>query len=79
MAVKESIDNEFCLFHQKSGCSCITPVTNIKDLKTRLEHSIKLNNINNYFEKDPEEKAEREAQSELWRARLEQLESQEKL
>jgi hypothetical protein len=62
-----------CLFHLKSDCICTVVVTTERQLKERLEHRIKLNEINNKFESDPAEKARREAEIEGWLARLENI------
>ena len=63
----------FCLFHQKTDCGCISLVTDNKTLKVRLFHAIKFNEINNKFESDPKIKAQREAERDSWRARLEDV------
>jgi len=40
----------FCIFHQRTECICIAPVTNDGVLKIRLANAIKINELNNKFE-----------------------------
>ena len=60
----------FCLFHQKTECNCIAPVSDTKILKMRLEHAIKINDLNNKFESNEDLKLARENENDGWRARL---------
>lgn len=63
----------FCLFHQKTDCNCINPVTNKNVLNMRLEHAIKLNDRNNKFESNEELKLAREKETADWRARISEM------
>jgi hypothetical protein len=49
-----------CLFHSQSECICIRPVTTNVDLISRLEHQIRLNELNAKFASQTE-KTERAA------------------
>ena len=60
----------FCLFHQRTECNCIAPVTDKDALKMRLEHAIKLNELNNKFEGNEDLKLAREKEMTGWRAML---------
>jgi len=61
----------FCLFHQKTDCNCINPVTNDHVLKMRLENAIKINDLNNKFESNEDLKLVREKEIAGWRLQLE--------
>ena len=63
----------FCLFHQKTDCLCIVPVTDQKTLKERLEHTIRLNVLHNKYETDETELAQREKVINEARERLAKL------
>jgi hypothetical protein len=63
----------YCLFHRKTDCICISPVTDRQALKMRLESAIRLNEINNKFESSESEKARRDAETEEFRRRLAEI------
>ena len=70
---KEKPEKVFCLFHQKTDCSCIVTVVDSRTLKMRLEHHIRLNNIRNRHETDETEKRQRDEQTILYESRLADL------
>lgn len=70
---KEQPEKIHCLFHRKTDCICIAPVTDDQTLKMRLEHAIKLNELSNKFENNMDELRRREAQTSDFRASLEKL------
>lgn len=70
---KNQIEKIFCLFHKRTECDCIAPVTENKTLKMRLEHIVSLHTIRNRYESDPEAKEKRAQEIDEFAARLENL------
>ena len=70
---KEKPEKIFCLFHQKTECSCIEPVVDTETLKMRLAHHIRLNNQLNRNSVDEAEKAKRDEQTILYESVLADL------
>ena len=67
---KEPLAKIFCLFHQKTDCSCIYPVVNNEVLCERLKHHIRLNNLLNKHEGDEAKKDKRNQETILFENRL---------
>lgn len=59
-----------CLFHLRINCPCIRPVVDRETLKMRLEHGIRLNEINNKYESNEADRTRRAAETEEFRRRL---------
>lgn len=70
---KEQQTDDFCLFHEKPGCACVSPATSKAKLRHLLEREINLNNLWNLLPTDEARKAKRREENAALQIRLDEL------
>lgn len=74
MASEKDTPKIFCLYHQKTDCFCISPVTETRKLIERIKNQLSINEILNKAEPDETKKEARNRESILLENRLSDLE-----
>ena len=75
MNKKSPAAKRFCLFHEKTGCSCLNLVLDKETLIRRLQQEIKLNDFVNRSDPDVIQKARRDQENLSYRIRLQDLQN----